>query len=121
MADKSLLMVFSNAADGQDDAFNTWYDEVHVPEVLAVDGVVAAQRYSLAIEDAPAAEGAPEVPPSAHRYLAVYELKGDPNAIMNDFVTQVMTGQMVLSETLDMTTIGMTIWSPRGARVEAQS
>ena len=43
-ASKGQLLVFSNATDGRDEEFNTWYDEVHVPEVLEVDGVSGASR-----------------------------------------------------------------------------
>ncbi|MGD1257001.1 hypothetical protein ACKUT9_22505 [Mycobacterium seoulense] len=35
------FVVLSNPIEGKDDAFNKWYDEVHVPEVLDVPGVVA--------------------------------------------------------------------------------
>jgi hypothetical protein len=27
-------MVLTNSAEGQDAAFNAWYDEIHLPEVL---------------------------------------------------------------------------------------
>jgi hypothetical protein len=40
------LVVLTNALPGQDEAFNAWYDERHVPDLLQkVDGVVAAQRF----------------------------------------------------------------------------
>ena len=44
---RTAYLVFSNPADGQDEAYNSWYDEVHVPEVLATPGVVAAQRFDV--------------------------------------------------------------------------
>jgi hypothetical protein len=43
------LIVLTNALPGEDDAFNAWYDERHVPDLLEkVDGVVAAQRFRRA-------------------------------------------------------------------------
>jgi hypothetical protein len=41
------LAVMTNAAEGRDDDFNAWYDNVHVPEVMTVDGFATAQRYRL--------------------------------------------------------------------------
>ena len=64
MAAQDLMVVFSNPAEGRDDEFNRWYDETHLPEVLEIEGVVAARRYELGVED----------PDAPHRYLAVYEL-----------------------------------------------
>jgi hypothetical protein len=52
---------------GHEKEFNEWYDNVHVPEVLRMPGVVAAQRYALA----GAGDG------DRSRYLAVYELETD--------------------------------------------
>jgi hypothetical protein len=43
------LVVLTNSVPGEDDAFNAWYDERHVPDLLEkVDGVVAAQRFRRA-------------------------------------------------------------------------
>lgn len=113
--DKGLLLVFTNPTDGHDEDFNAWYDSTHVPEVLAVPGVVAARRYELAPVDTPEVEGAPAPPPPAHRYLAAYELDRDGNEVMADFVGRLMSGEMSLSETLDMTTVGLSVWRPRPA------
>ena len=47
MADRTIQIVFSNPFEGKDDEFNEWYDNVHLPEVLALPGVISAQRYDL--------------------------------------------------------------------------
>ena len=65
----NLMLVFSNPAEGKEDAFNAWYEGTHIPEMLGTPGVVAARRYEVAQP-----EGLP-VPPQ--KYLAVYELEGD--------------------------------------------
>jgi hypothetical protein len=41
------LVVMSDALDNRDDEFNNWYDNIHLKDVLAVDGIVAAQRFKL--------------------------------------------------------------------------
>jgi hypothetical protein len=109
-----LLLVFTNAVDGSEDAFDRWYDDVHVPDVLAVPGVVAARRYALAEMETPAVDDVPAPPPPAHRHLAVYRLDRDPNEVMGDFLERVTTGQMQLDPSLDLSTISLAAWSPRG-------
>lgn len=43
------LVVLTNALPEQDDAFNAWYDDRHLPDLLEkVDGVLAAQRFRRA-------------------------------------------------------------------------
>lgn len=45
---EGLALVFSAPASAEREAeFNEWYEKVHIPEVLAVDGFVSAQRYQL--------------------------------------------------------------------------
>jgi len=46
-----------------DAAFNRWYDEVHLPAILACPGWLSGRRY-VAIDDGP-------------RYAAVYSIAGD--------------------------------------------
>jgi hypothetical protein len=111
------FVVLSNPIEGEDDTFNKWYDEVHVPEVLAVPGVVAAQRYDLNELKVPDDPDLPaQLPPATHRYLVIYELDQEPDAVMANFLDRVMSGQLSLGETLDLTTVSMTGWKPRGER-----
>jgi hypothetical protein len=69
---KGLMVVQSSpASPDQDAAYNTWYDEVHIPEILAIAGFTAARRYRLRT-DGP-------IPPAAatHGYLTAYEVEAD--------------------------------------------
>ena len=73
---KALLVVQSDIEAAQEDAFNTWYDDVHIPDVLALDHWFSCRRYRLAGDPRyfpPAAERPQEV----LRYLAVWELDTD--------------------------------------------
>jgi hypothetical protein len=116
MADR-LMLVFTNPVDGQDDAFNEWYDSRHIADVLNVPGVVAAQRYRLAPIALPDGDDAPaQLPPPSHRYLAVYELDRDPDEVMKEFLSRAADGRLPLNETLDLTTISMTTWTARDDR-----
>jgi hypothetical protein len=115
------MFVFSNAVDGKDDAFNKWYDDDHVGDVLDVPGVVAARRYDLAPMKLPEGDDLPaHLPPPPHRYLAVYELDRAPDEVMSDFLDRVGSGNMQLSDTMDLSTLSVTTWRPRGERRSAE-
>ena len=66
---KHVLVVLTNAVEGRDDEFNKWYDEVHLRDVLGVDGFRAAQRFRLSepqiLED------------RSYEYLAIYEIDAE--------------------------------------------
>jgi hypothetical protein len=114
---ENLFIVLTNPIEGEDETFNKWYDSQHVPEVLDVPGVVAAQRYDLSEISVPDDEDLPaQLPPPTHRYLVVYELDREPDQVMAEFLKRVMGGQLSLGETLDLSTISLTGWTPRGQR-----
>jgi hypothetical protein len=66
---KHVLVVLSNCYEGTDDAFNSWYTNTHLPDVIKVPGFSAAQRFRLS--DAQLSEELP------YKYLAVYEVDSD--------------------------------------------
>jgi hypothetical protein len=114
---ENRFLVLTNPLQGQDESFNTWYDTRHVPEVLDVPGVVAAQRYDLSEVTVPDGDDLPaQLPPPTHRYLVIYELDRDPDTVMSEFLKRVVAGEMSLHETLDLATISLTGWKPRGGR-----
>ena len=41
------FLVFTNAADGRDDEYNKWYDEVHAVEMCALPEYTGVTRYRL--------------------------------------------------------------------------
>ncbi len=55
-----LLLVYSDVAPENDEEYNRWYNEEHIPERLSIPGVLDAARYE-------AVQGGP-------KYLACYEL-----------------------------------------------
>jgi hypothetical protein len=113
--DDGMLLVFTNPVEGRDHAFNEWYDTRHIGDILNVPGIVAAQRYELAPMALPQGDDVPaELPPPAHRYLTIYKISGDPDAVMKEFLQRVGTDQLELSDALDLTAISMAAWKPRG-------
>ena len=115
MANRTVQLVFSNPVAGKDDEFNDWYDNVHVPEILAIPGVLSAQRYALCetkiLRDAGRT--------AAHQYLCIYEMEGDVDAIMAKITEAVGSGAINMSETLDLADSTLSFWTPRGSKVEA--
>src|SRR5690349_21681609 len=66
----AILMVTSRCKDpAREDEFNTWYDEVHLPDILSTPHFVAAQRFKLA---GPPSKAEPDA-----TYLAIYEIDTD--------------------------------------------
>lgn len=115
MGAKAIYFVYSNPVEGRDEEFNEWYDRVHVPDLLAIPGIASAQRFDLCDTEIVRTAGwTPE-----HRYLAVYELDGDPDEVMAEVRRAVDEGKMVMSEALDVMGARMSFWSPRGPKSEA--
>ena len=64
-----LLMVYSDVSAENDEEYNRWYNEEHIPERLSIPGVLNAARYEVV-------QGGP-------KYLACYELSS-PDAWYSD-------------------------------------
>ncbi|MEU6644419.1 hypothetical protein ABZ863_17945 [Saccharomonospora sp. NPDC046836] len=95
------LLVFSNARDGRDDEYNEWYNKVHLPDLLTIPGVRSGARYRVHAPDAAVPE---------HRYLAIYDLDGDGDAVLKEIATRSGSGQFQLTDSLDSRTVKLAIW-----------
>ena len=70
--DRTLFITLANALPGGEAAFNAWYDEFHLKEMVTlVPGIVAGQRYRVAksIQDGQ--------PTSPWEYATIYETSSD--------------------------------------------
>jgi hypothetical protein len=105
----NLMLVFSNPAEGKEDAFNAWYEGTHIPEMLGTPGVVAARRYEVAQP-----EGMP-VPPQ--KYLAVYELDGDLSTVFAAIGERGKSGAISPGVNTDRESVAMWVYSPRTDRI----
>ncbi|MBG6120026.1 MULTISPECIES: DUF4286 family protein [unclassified Sphingobium] len=90
------LHVFSSAKDGQDEAYNQWYDSTHLPDVTGLDWVNSGKRYRLGAGD-------------AARYLAIYEVEADAPG---DVVPKLRgaASSMRMSDTLDPSTVSFRVY-----------
>jgi hypothetical protein len=106
------FLVFTNPNDGQDEAFNQWYDEQHVPDVLKVPGMVAAQRFKLADP------GTGEL--AGFQYLAIYEVEtDDPAKVLDDLTSRAGTDQMVMSDSMNPESAAMSLFKAIAPRATA--
>jgi hypothetical protein len=102
MAKKYCYVVFSNPTSEREDEYNKWYNEVHLPDVLAVPGFVSARRFKIAQDDN-------KLPAS---YLALYEMEtDDPETSLQDLASRAGTPTMMLSDALDVNTALPTLFA----------
>ncbi len=65
-----LFVVLANPNEGEEQEFNDFYSNQHVPDVLKVPGIRSAQRFRLT-------ETQRMTAPSPFNYLAIYEVETD--------------------------------------------
>ena len=110
---KHMLLVLSNAVEGKDDAFNTWYTGTHLPDVLKVHGFSAAQRFRLS--DTQMNEAAPP-----YKYLAIYEVdEANLPAVRDALASTAGTEAMYIDPSIDMNATVAYFYSPITGMVEA--
>jgi hypothetical protein len=90
-------LMFTNAVEGRDADFNTWYDGIHIPDIMAVEGFKSFERFKVV--------DSPHTPGREHSYAAIYELEGDdPNAVLDRLVASFTSGKMRMTDTMDFAT-----------------
>lgn len=93
------MVVGSNPADpANEDAYNEWYNETHLDDVLKIGDFTAARRYSLS--DVRPMAG---TEPSPYGYLALYEIESDDLAATARKVQEALdSGALPISEHFDL-------------------
>jgi len=110
---KHILLVLSNAVEGGDDAFNTWYTGTHLPDVLKVHGFSAAQRFRLS--DTQMSNGA-----APYKYLAIYEVDEEKlPAVREALASTAGTEAMYIDPALDRNATVAYFYSPITGMVQA--
>jgi len=97
VAETYYMLFFSTPRAGQEAEYNRWYDHQHAPDVVAVPGFVAAQRYKLS--DPQLMGGTPALP--LPQYLVIYRIETDNlSAVLAEMNRRVRSGETVISPTL---------------------
>ena len=98
--------VFTNCTPGDDAAFNDWYNNVHVPDLLKVPGVVACKRSALSVPQTGNDNGTLfmcgiEEIAAKYRYAACYTFEtDDPKWVLEEILRRAGTEDMLMSDTL---------------------
>lgn len=97
-------IVFTNCASGSDAQFESWYNDIHIPDLLRIPGIVSATRARVTPEQTVMVDGQVQFSRSVKpdfKFLAVYKfLTDDPEAVLNEVVRRAGTDEMVLSEAM---------------------
>ena len=109
---KAIYVVQSSALDAEHEAaYDTWYDNEHIPDVLDVPGFVSARRFRIA-------DGGED----AHTFLTIYEIDADDvQASVKELFRMAQAGDMnildqVWSARSPITTLGALIGDNQAAR-----
>lgn len=62
------MLVFSEPYEGQEDAFNKWYTEQHLDDLVALPGFTSAQRFVI---------HSVSMGTTLNKYLAIYDVETD--------------------------------------------
>jgi len=92
---QSLLIVQMNPVPGREDEFNNWYSNVHIRDVMRMDGGISAQRFVQREVQTGFAT------PAEHRYVAFYEV-ADTAALSQAHADAAGTDLMVINDAADM-------------------
>ena len=85
---KGIILVESYpSSPDRDQEYNTWYDEIHLPELVALDGIVSARRLRPVDGTGP--------------YVAIYEVEGDDlQAVLDNMIAN--GGKLSMSDALKL-------------------
>jgi hypothetical protein len=104
---KMIALTRPNA--GREDDFNAWYQNHHLPEICAFDGVLGAQRYLQTV----ALQGGDE-----RNYLAIYDIDTDNiGALLGAIGQASAAGKMTPSDAADTKGAYTVIFAEYGARI----
>ncbi|PWR18494.1 DUF4286 family protein [Zavarzinia aquatilis] len=108
---RQLFVALSRPTEGQEAAFNTWYDTTHVPEVCAIPGIFGARRYRLAMPFLdPLGEG--------QGYLALYDVdSADLDALAEEVRQRARDGRTRMSAAIDLKGLTAFFLEPLGPGV----
>jgi len=108
------LIVFSRPTAGREAEFNDWYTHRHVGDLLKVPGVVAGQRFRLALDlSSPAG-----VPP----YLVIFDYRTrDLGGLASETIRRMQQKVFVPSDSMDYAALASAIYRPLGPMVRASA
>lgn len=97
------LVAHSNAIAGREADYERWYDDRHMPDMLAVPGFVSAERFTVVGE-------------GPYRFLAIYEVESnDIRATLAEIGNRAGTDAMPITDAIDTSQVSVVAWHPVAA------
>lgn len=100
MSHQYTLIVYTSPADGREDEYNAWYDDIHLAEFCALPGVINGRRFKVE------ADGKPQ-------YAAIYELSNHPDEVMASMNDGIKNGTVHMSDAIDAKSLKLVTLTPR--------
>jgi hypothetical protein len=100
MSHQYTLIVYTSPAEGREDDYNAWYDDVHLAEYSALPGVISGRRFKVE-GNGPAA------------YAAVYELSAHPDQVTAAMNAGIKDGTVHMSDAIDPKSLSTVTLLPR--------
>jgi hypothetical protein len=113
VSDPAKLVVLSSAVPGRDAEYARWYEDVHMDEVLAVRGVVTAERHVLAAGQLPAAY----TPTCPFAQVGLYDVAADPATTGAEIIRRFEDGSFRMTDAMGASQGWF--FTPRTARLGA--
>ncbi|MET0179738.1 MAG: hypothetical protein ABW194_04570 [Novosphingobium sp.] len=89
------MIMLSQALPGREADYESWYDDIHIPDMLQVPGCVAAQRFRV-VKDV--------LGKTSYPYCTIYEFEADSaDAAMGAMFGAMQAGKVRMSDTVDPT------------------
>jgi len=103
------LIVMSRPVEGKDRECNNWHQDIHLPELVALPGIVAARRLR-AVATLSAKEPYP--------YATVYQIETeDIDGVLRTITDTAAAGQLTMSDSLDTSSVHAVAYEEFGDEV----
>lgn len=118
----AIMLAFTQPTSAEtENAYNDWYSNKHIHDLVTIQGVIAATRYKIAQD----VETLPGVVGPEQAYLAIYEIEGKTEADLEKFAAvlreALADGTADISPSLDMAKLGASLCLPLTERLERVS
>jgi len=102
------MVVLAKAKEDQVEALAQWYDDTHIPDMLAVPGLITAERHKMMTVKQP--DGLPQ-----WDYMVIYEFEGDDPMVA---LANLGKAQVPLSDLMESTQTLSIVGISQGVRTE---
>ena len=110
---KYKLIALTTPVEGKEDAYNEWYQNTHLHELIALPGVKRAQRYKQVVK---------LVGADSNPYLAIYDIEcDDPMAFLGVLGEAAAAGKVTPGDASDAASTYTALFTEFGEPVVAKA